>query len=100
MQQTGWKSAGCFLPTLQLVVTHSIFEQSGVKLMMARKSKLVSYFKHSAKAMNILHKHQTALEGEDDVVVPHNNLLHGCESTMEQLLSYAFEVATTKARNT
>ena len=77
MQLIRLKSAGCFLHTLQLVVTHSIFEQSGVKLMMARTSKLVSYFKHSPKAMNILHKHQTALEGEDDVVVPHNNLIMG-----------------------
>ena len=65
MQLIGWKGAGCFLHNLQFVVTHSIFEQSGVKSIMARASKLVSYFKHSPKAMYILHKHQTALEGQD-----------------------------------
>ena len=77
MQLIGWKGAGCFLHTIQLVVTHSIFEQSGVKSMMARASKLVSYFKHSPKAMYILHKHQTALEGQDNVVLLHNNLIMG-----------------------
>ena len=56
---------GCFLHTLQLIVDHSIFEQSGVKLMMTRANKLVSYFKHSPKAMYILHKHQKALHEED-----------------------------------
>ena len=66
------------LPTYSPVsCTHSIFEQRGVKSMMARASKLESYFKHSPKAMSILHKHQTALEGEDDVVVQHNNLIMG-----------------------
>ena len=73
----GWKSAGCFLHALQLVVTHSILEQSGVKSMMAPASKLVSYFKHIPKSMSILHIHQTALEGEDDVVVQHNHLIMG-----------------------
>ena len=65
------------LPTYSTVVTHSIFEQSGVKSMMARASKLVSYFKHSPKAMYILHKHQTALESQDNVVLSHNNLIMG-----------------------
>ena len=54
MKLNGWESAGCFLHTLQLFVEQSIFEQSGVKLMMTRANKLVSYFKHSLKAMSIL----------------------------------------------
>ena len=72
-----WPSAGSFLHTLQLVVTHSIFEQSGVNLMMIRANKLVSHFKRSPKAMHILSKHQTALEGEDGMQMPHNNLILG-----------------------
>ena len=77
MKLNGWESAGCFLHTLQLFVEQSIFEQSGVKLMMTRANKLVSYFKHSLKAMSILHKHQKALHEEDGGMISHNNLILG-----------------------
>ena len=77
MKLNGWKSAGCFLHTLQLIVDQSIFEQSGVKLMMTRANKLVSYFKHNPKAKYILHKHQKALHEEDGEMMPPNNLILG-----------------------
>ena len=77
MASKKWTSTGYFLHTLLLVVRHSIFEQSGVNLMMIRANKLVSHFKHSSKATHILYKHQTALEGEDGVQMLHNKFILG-----------------------
>ena len=65
------------LYTLQIIVEHSIFEQSGVKLMMTRANKLASFLQHSPKAMSILHKHQRDLHEEDGKMTPHNNSIFG-----------------------
>ena len=77
MKLIEWKSGGSFLHTLQLILTQFIFEQSGVKLMMTRANKLLSHFKHSPKAISILHKHQNVLNNEDGELMPCNNLILG-----------------------
>ena len=69
MAINGWTDAGCFLHTLNLVVNHSIFVQSGVKAMMSRAKKLVTYIRCSPKASAILKKHQNELGIEDNTLI-------------------------------
>ena len=48
---------------IHLVVMNSIFEQSGVKSMIGRATKLISFFRKSPKAMGILRGHQVDHNG-------------------------------------
>ena len=45
------------------MVMNSIFEQSGVQSMMARATKLISFFRKSPKAMGVLRGHQADYNG-------------------------------------
>ncbi|KAI6650097.1 Zinc finger BED domain-containing protein 4-like [Oopsacas minuta] len=56
-------NADCFLHIIHLVVMNSIFEQSGVQSMMARATKLISFFRKSPKAMGVLRGHQADYNG-------------------------------------
>lgn len=71
VQILNWHGVGCFCHTLHLVIKHAIFDQSGVKLMMNRATRLVSYFRRSPKAKAILERCQKELQ------LPTNALILG-----------------------
>ena len=60
-------SAPCFIHTLQLIITDSLFSENNISVLIAKARKTVEHFNHSSTACEILKNIQVTLSSSDSI---------------------------------